>query len=103
MGLRCALGVGSTMAIAVKQNNWRQSRGSWGTILCLASSYSGAQVGADTLCRSRRRHECSGSEAYGQALVVLVHGDDRRSDAAGKHMQAKMTPRRSVPRRMPLP
>jgi len=45
MGLSCALCVGSTMVIAVKQNNWRQSRGSWGTILCLVSSCPGARRG----------------------------------------------------------
>jgi Icc-related predicted phosphoesterase len=34
---------------------------------------------------------------------VLVYGDDRRSDAAGRHMQAKMTPRRRFPRRLTPP
>src|SRR5512132_565879 len=100
MGLSRALCVGSTMSIAVKQNHWRQNRGSWGTILCLVSSCPDAQVEADTALRARRQQRCGGSEAYGQALVVLVHGDDRRSDAAGMHMQAKMTPRRSFPRRL---
>jgi len=46
-GLSWALCVGSTMVIIIKQNNWRQSRGSWGTILCLASSCPDAQAGVD--------------------------------------------------------
>jgi hypothetical protein len=33
------------MAIAVKHNNWRQSRGSWSTIVRLASSCLGALAG----------------------------------------------------------
>ena len=55
IGLSCALYVGSTMVIVIKQNNSRQSRGSWGTILCLASSCPDAPVGADTALRARRR------------------------------------------------
>src|SRR5262249_27788970 len=43
------------------------------------------------------------SEAYGQSLVVLRHGDDRGSDAAGKYMHAKSTPGRSFPQRMAFP
>ena len=52
IGLSCALYVGSTMVIVIKQNNSRQSRGSWGTILCLVSSCPGAQAGADTAFRA---------------------------------------------------
>jgi hypothetical protein len=60
MGLHSVLGIGSAMAIAVKQNNWRQNRGSWGTILCLASSCSGALAGADTVLRARHQPGCGG-------------------------------------------
>jgi len=37
------------------QNNWRQSSGSWGTILCLVSSYPGAQAETDTALCARCR------------------------------------------------
>src|SRR5215510_11608608 len=69
-------------------------------MLCLTSSCPGAQAGGETALLDRCRPGRGGSEAYGQAWVVLMHGDDRRSDAAGEHMQAKMTPRRSFPQRL---
>ena len=70
MGLSCALCVGSTMIIVIKQNNWRQSRGSWGTILCLASSCPGAQAGADTAFRASA-DKCGGSGRMGKRWSCL--------------------------------
>src|SRR5215475_43905 len=101
-GLSCALCVGSTMVIVIRQNNWRQSRGSWGTILCLASSCPGAQAGVDlpsVLAPTRVWWQRGVWASAGCACAR----DDRRSDAAGKYMQAKMTPRRSFPRRLTPP